>query len=225
MNRILIVDDEADICAILKYNLDKAGYLTDTAYSAEEALKLGVEGYDLLLLDIMMGEMSGIDLARTLRSRNVGVPIIFISAKDTVKDRIEGLDIGADDYIPKPFSMAEVLSRVKAVLRRSSRRQVHKLEFKGLVLDTVSKTVSSDGKAVQLTKTEFETLSLLLGHPGKVFSREEILQSVWPGDVIVIERTVDVTINRLRHKIGPYGANIATRHGYGYSFDNSDERK
>ena len=223
MNRILIVDDEADICAVLKYNLDKAGYSADTANSAEEALEMSPESYDLLLLDIMMGEMSGTQMAALLRERGSAVPIIFISAKDSVRDKIKGLDIGADDYIPKPFSVAEVLSRVKAVLRRSGAGKSDKMTFRGLSLDLVSKTVSADGKNAPLTKSEFEILALLLSHPGKVFSRGEILRTLWPGNVIVTDRTIDVTINRLRGKINAYGKNIVTRYGYGYCFDNSNE--
>lgn len=218
--RILVVDDETDICAILKYNLEKAGYEVDTAQSSEEVLETGVDGYDLILLDVMMGEISGFELAERLRSAPAtkSLPIIFITAKDTEDDTVTGLDIGADDYIPKPFSVREVLSRVQAVLRRSGKAS-NVMTFKGLTLDENSKTIKVDGQEVALTKTEFETLALLMSHQGRVFSRDEILRAVWPDDTIVIERTVDVTITRLRKKIGPYGSSIITRHGYGYAFE------
>lgn len=220
--RILIVDDEEDICAILKYNLEKAGYYAEAVLSAESALETGIESFDLLLLDVMLPGMSGFELASDLKSRprTSGLPIIFITAKDTEEDTLSGFDLGADDYVSKPFSVKEVLSRVGAVLRRTGRgpQLSDLLVFESLVMDLEKKTVSVDGKEAGLTKIEFEILKLLLEGRGIVFSREEILAKVWMGDVFVLDRTVDVNITRLRKKIKKYGDNIVTRHGFGYCF-------
>lgn len=214
--RILVVDDEEDICAILKFNLSKAGYDVSTANSAEEALSLDVTSFDLLLLDVMMGGMSGFELTRKLKAdpATESVPVMFITAKDTENDAVEGLDIGADDYISKPFSVREVVSRVRAVLRRTAVRKES-----GLSIDDEKKVVSVDGSPVSLTRIEYDIFKLLFINKGKVFPREEILSSVWPDDVIVTDRTVDVNITRLRKKIGEYGDRIVSRHGFGYYYD------
>lgn len=214
--RILVVDDEEDICAILKFNLSKAGYDVSTANSAEEALSLDVTSFDLLLLDVMMGRMSGFELTRKLKAdpATESVPVMFITAKDTENDAVEGLDIGADDYISKPFSVREVVSRVRAVLRRTAVRKES-----GLSIDDEKKVVSVDGSPVSLTRIEYDIFKLLFINKGKVFPREEILSSVWPDDVIVTDRTVDVNITRLRKKIGEYGDRIVSRHGFGYYYD------
>lgn len=214
--RILVVDDEEDICAILKFNLSKAGYDVSTANSAEEALSLDVTSFDLLLLDVMMGGMSGFELTRMLKAdpATESVPVMFITAKDTENDAVEGLDIGADDYISKPFSVREVISRVRAVLRRTAVRKEP-----GLSIDDEKKVVSVDGSPVSLTRIEYDIFKLLFINKGKVFPREEILSSVWPDDVIVTDRTVDVNITRLRKKIGEYGDRIVSRHGFGYYYD------
>lgn len=214
--RILVVDDEEDICAILKFNLSKAGYDVSTANSAEEALSLDVTSFDLLLLDVMMGGMSGFELTRMLKAdpATESVPVMFITAKDTENDAVEGLDIGADDYISKPFSVREVISRVRAVLRRTAVRKES-----GLSIDDEKKVVSVDGSPVSLTRIEYDIFKLLFINKGKVFPREEILSSVWPDDVIVTDRTVDVNITRLRKKIGEYGDRIVSRHGFGYYYD------
>lgn len=222
--RILIVDDEEDICNILSFNLEKAGYDTRKVHSAEEALTSGVNGYDLILLDIMMEGISGLKMAEMMKKNpdTAKIPIIFISAKDTEDDTVNGLNIGADDYIAKPFSIREVLSRVAAVLRRTSSTADTKhntLIYKSLVMDLDRKSVSADGEEVDLTKTEFEILHLLLANSPHVYSREEILSKIWSDDVIVLGRTVDVNITRLRRKIGEYGKCIVTRHGYGYCFE------
>ena len=222
--RILIVDDEEDICNILSFNLEKAGYDTRKVHSAEEALTSGVNGYDLILLDIMMEGISGLKMAEMMKKNpdTAKIPIIFISAKDTEDDTVNGLNIGADDYIAKPFSIREVLSRVAAVLRRTSSTADTKhntLIYKSLVMDLDRKSVSADGEEVDLTKTEFEILHLLLANSPHVYSREEILSKIWSDDVIVLGRTVDVNITRLRKKIGEYGKCIVTRHGYGYCFE------
>ena len=222
--RILIVDDEEDICNILSFNLEKAGYDTRIVHSAEEALTSGVNGYDLILLDIMMEGISGLKMAEMMKKNpdTAKIPIIFISAKDTEDDTVNGLNIGADDYIAKPFSIREVLSRVAAVLRRTSSTAdaIHNtLSYKSLVMDLDRKSVSADGEEVDLTKTEFEILHLLLANSPHVYSREEILSKIWSDDVIVLGRTVDVNITRLRKKIGEYGKCVVTRHGYGYCFE------
>ena len=223
--RILVVDDEEDLCEILEFNLENEGYEVDTAYSAEEALKLNLSAYHLFLLDVMMGEISGFHLARMIKldAKTAHIPIIFITAKDTENDTIHGFNIGADDYISKPFSIREVLVRVKAVIRRTAhhapKEQAERLVYKELVLDTIKKKVSISGVEIALTKKEFEILYLLLQNKGRVFSRETILEKVWQEEVYVLDRTIDVNITRLRKKIGAYGKCIVTRLGYGYCFE------
>ncbi len=222
--RILVVDDEEDLCEILKFNLEMEGYTVDTAYSAEEALKLDLTQYNLLLLDVMMGEISGFKMARMLKANKdtAEIPIIFITAKDTENDTITGFNLGADDYISKPFSLREVIMRVKAVLRRTAGVQIkeeEQLQYKGLVINIPQKKVTIDGEETSLTKKEFEILLLLLQNQGRVFSREDILAKVWNDEVYVLDRTIDVNITRLRKKIGSYGKYIVTRLGYGYCFE------
>ena len=223
--RILVVDDEEDLCEILKFNLENEGYIADTASSAEEALKMKLNSYHLFLLDVMMGEISGFRLANMLKKdeKTAHIPIIFITAKDTENDTITGFNIGADDYISKPFSIREVIVRVKAVLRRASSSFPAKtedmLEYKGLTLNIPQKKVCIDGAEISLTKKEFEILMLLLQNKGRVFSREDILSRVWQDEVFVLDRTIDVNITRLRKKIGDYGKRIVTRLGYGYCFE------
>lgn len=221
--RILVVDDEADICNILKFNLDKAGYETATALSAEDALMRGIIGYDLVLLDVMMEGISGFQMAQMMKKNpeSAKIPIIFITAKDTEEDTLKGFELGADDYIAKPFSVREVVSRVNAVLRRvgSASSDPSRLSYKTLTLDMNGKKAIVDGNDAELTKTEFEVLRILVSDIGHVFSRDEILGKVWPDDVVVLGRTVDVNITRLRKKLGKYGNNISTRHGYGYCFE------
>lgn len=222
--RILVVDDEEDLCEILKFNLEIEGYTVDTAYSAEEALKLDITQYNLLLLDVMMGEISGFKMARMLKANKdtAEIPIIFITAKDTENDTITGFNLGADDYISKPFSLREVIMRVKAVLRRTAGVQIkeeEQLQYKGLVINIPQKKVTIDGEETSLTKKEFEILLLLLQNQGRVFSREDILAKVWNDEVYVLDRTIDVNITRLRKKIGSYGKYIVTRLGYGYCFE------
>ena len=219
--RILVVDDEEDLCEILQFNLENEGYEVDTANSAEEALKKDLSQYKLILLDVMMGEISGFKMASMLKKdkKTAQVPIIFITAKDTVT----GLTLGADDYISKPFSLREVIARVKAVLRRTATRETEqrqeRLVHQSLVIDITKKKVSIDDKEVSLTKKEFEILLLLVQNKGRVFSREDILARIWSDEVYVLDRTIDVNITRLRKKIGVYGKNIVTRLGYGYCFE------
>ena len=223
--RILVVDDEEDLCEILQFNLETEGYLVDVAYSAEEAMKKKITDYNLLLLDVMMGEISGFKMARTLNEnpKTAVIPIIFLTAKDSETDRLTGFNIGADDYISKPFSIREVLARVKAVIRRveSSKTpvKVQQLSYEELVMSLDNKKVLLEGVEIPFTKKEFEILRLFLSNKNRVFSREEMLTRVWSDEVIVLDRTIDVNITRLRKKIGPYGKNIVTRLGYGYCFE------
>lgn len=226
--RILVVDDEEDLCEILKFNLENENYIVDVAYSAEEALKLDLTKYNLLLLDVMMGEISGFKMANILKKdkSTENIPIIFVTAKDTENDICTGLNIGADDYISKPYSIKEVLLRVKAVLRRtaSATGQVcdNELKYKSLTVYKDKKLIEIDGEFVPLTKKEFEILILLLQNKGKVLSREELLEKIWKDEVYVLDRTVDVNITRLRKKIGEYGKCISTRMGYGYYFNDKE---
>ncbi|HIY49737.1 MAG TPA: response regulator transcription factor [Candidatus Barnesiella excrementavium] len=220
--KILVVDDEEDLCEILKFNLGVEGYEVDTANSAEEALQMHLADYNLLLLDVMMGEMNGFKMASLLRKNEKlkHIPIIFLTAKDTEDDKLMGFNIGADDYISKPFSIREVIARVKAVLRRSAEKETPEiLQFEHLYIDPVKKRAFINQEELPLTKKEFEILSLLLSHPGQVFSREEILSKIWTDEVYVLDRTIDVNITRLRKKIGEYGKHIVTRLGYGYCFE------
>lgn len=224
-HRILVVDDEQDLCEILKFNLETEGYDVDTANSAEEAIVMDIPSYNLLLLDVMMGEMSGFAMAKKLKAdeRTSNVPIIFLTARDTENDTVTGFNLGADDYISKPFSIREVLVRIRAVLRRTAPQpeesEKNILKYQGLELDLDKKTVSIEGKQVAFTKTEFELLHTLLDERGRVFSRQELINRIWPSDVLVLDRTVDVNITRLRKKIGPFSKCIVTRLGFGYLFE------
>lgn len=224
--RILVVDDEQDLCEILSFNIQIEGYHVDTANSAEEALEMDIASYDLLLLDVMMGGMSGFQLAKKLKENpmTAHVPIIFLTARDTENDTLTGFNLGADDYISKPFSIREVMVRIRAVLRRTAEQndsadEPKVIGYQGLVLDLDKKTVSIDGEAVPFTKTEFELLHLLLEEKGRVFSRQELIDRVWPKDVMVLDRTVDVNITRMRKKVGRFAKCIVTRLGFGYYFD------
>ena len=229
---ILVVDDEESLCEILKFNLEREGYDVTTALSAEEALTLNLGIFDLMIIDVMMGELSGFGFARILRkkSETAETPIIFCTARDSVEDKIKGLDIGADDYIPKPFSIAEVTARVRSVLRRSKRNVGTEqsqtsssdngiIAFEGLEVNTMRKTCSVDGEEVSLTRKEFDILVLLLESRGTILSREQIMKRVWSNEVVVLDRTIDVNITRMRKKLGQYGNYIITRTGYGYGFE------
>ena len=219
--KILIVDDEKDLCEILEFNLNSEGYLTEVAYSAEEALKKPLATFDLLLLDVMMAEMSGYKLASKIRNENkLTTPIIFLTARTSENDLLTGFNVGADDYISKPFSVKEVFARVKAVLKRSKGNlQVPQvLWINGLEVDTTSKTAAIDNKPLDLTRKEFEILALLIKNEGTYLDREYILNRVWSDEIIVTERNVDVNIARLRKKIGKYGDYIKGKSGFGYCF-------
>ena len=223
--RILVVDDEQDLLEILKFNLETEGYEVATASSAEEALQMDIASFSLLLLDVMMGGMSGFAMARKLKEKptTANVPIIFLTARDTENDTVTGFNLGADDYISKPFSLREVMVRVRAVLRRTATSadegEPQVLSYQGIVMNLDKKTVSIEGEDVPFTKTEFELLNLLLSERGRVFSRQELIERIWPKDVLVLDRTVDVNITRLRKKIGPFAKCIVTRLGFGYYFD------
>lgn len=221
--KILVVDDEQDICEILQYNLEMEGYEVTTANSAEEALSLSLEEFELILLDVMMGEMSGFQMARKLKETpaTAHIPIIFITALEGEDNAVMGLNIGADDYIKKPLSLKEVKARVRAVLRRSAPpgKSVESIRYEGILLNMEAKTATVDGNDVTLTKLEWELTALFLQNPNKVFSREDLLHRCWPPSVYVHDRTVDVNITRLRKKLGVYGNQIKTRIGYGYCFE------
>ena len=225
-HHILVVDDEETLCEALRFNLEAEGYEVSVAYSAEEALALDFRTFDLILLDIMMGAVSGTRLALMNKSdpATSNIPIIFCTARDDVEDMVAGLNLGADDYITKPYSLRNVLARVKAVLRRTTGDSTttshasHILECCGLRVDTDSKQCTVDGKDVAMPRKEFEILATLMTDPGHIFSREELLAKVWPEQVVVVDRVVDVHITRLRAKIAPYGKHIITRAGYGYGF-------
>lgn len=221
--RILVVDDERTLCDVLKLNLELEGYKVDVTYSAEEAQRMPLSSYSLILLDVMMEEMTGIELTTIIRAdeRTRNVPIILCTAKDAENDIIDGFMCGADDYIKKPFSMKELVLRVKSVLRRSSKSKKmdeQTIKYKTLELDIEKRECRIDGTDVSFTKKEFDILKMLLSTPDKIFSREEILDEVWDDDVYVVDRTIDVNINRLRKKMGVYGNNIITKQGYGYGF-------
>ena len=226
--KILVVDDELDICEILQYNLETEGYEVDTVNSAEEALALNLTEYALILLDVMMDKMAGFQRAHKMKETpaTAQIPIIFITALDGENHMVKGLNIGADDYIVKPLSMKTVKARVNAVLRRvyphgmrDGMSETDTVCYEGIVLDLRAKTISLDHQELPCTKLEFELLSFLLQHPGAVYSREDLLKYCWPMDTCVLDRTVDVNITRLRKKLGPYGKQIKTRVGYGYCFE------
>jgi two-component system, OmpR family, alkaline phosphatase synthesis response regulator PhoP len=221
--KILIVDDEEDLCEILQYNLNNEGFDTDIAHSSEEALEKPINEFDLVLLDIMMGQISGFKLADKIRKEmKSNIPIIFLTAKDTENDLLTGFSLGADDYIAKPFSVNELTARVKAVMKRAHQDKITPdpvIKFRDFDLDTIRKRLIINDTTVELTKKEYEILKVLLDSQGKVFSREDLLDLVWSKDVIVTERTIDVNITRLRTKLGPFGHCIRNKTGYGYYFE------
>jgi len=225
--RILIVDDEEDLCEILQYNLNNEGYDTETAHSAEEALKKPITSFDLLILDVMMGQMSGYKLADVIRKdMNSNVPVIFLTAKGTENDILTGFSVGADDYLTKPFSINELTARVKAVLKRfvqdkqnKEERNLSVAKFGEIEIDTARKRAIIGNEKIELTKKEYDILKLLLENPARVFSRDDILRLIWGANIIVTDRTVDVNITRLRTKLGKFGQNIKNKTGFGYFFE------
>jgi len=220
--RILIVDDEQDLLEILQFNLSSEGFDVDTVISAEDALNRSLENYHLILLDVMMAGISGYKLADIIRKeRRLEVPIIFLTAKDSENDLLTGFNVGGDDYIIKPFSIKEVIVRIRAILKRGRvlSEPSSVLQSGNLKMDLGRKLVSIDEEPANLTRKEFEILALLLKNQGKFISRQEILDRIWSNDVIVTERNVDVNIARLRKKIGTYGVSIIGRSGYGYCFE------
>ncbi len=222
--RILIVDDEEDLCEILQFNLESEGYKTEIAYSAEEALQKDLESFDLLLLDVMMGKMSGFKLIDTIRKElAIEVPVIFLTAKSTENDLLTGFNLGADDYVSKPYSLKELIARVKVVLRRNSQNisaeDISVIKVENMVLDLDKKDLTIIDDRIELTRKEFEILKLFFENQKKVFSREEILTRIWGDDVVVSDRTVDVNITRLRKKIKHYGEYLKNRPGLGYYFE------
>ena len=219
--KILAVDDEEDILEILQFNLNAEGFAVDVATSSEEALEMDLSVYDLFILDVMMGKMSGFRLAEKLRSdMKLDTPVIFLTARDTENDKITGFNLGADDYLSKPFSVKELSARVKAILKRTSAFSENKMQVAGdYTINDEKKRIETDGITLDLTKKEFEILSLLLSNPGKIFPRTELLSRIWGDDVVVTDRTVDVTIARIRRKLGEKGSLLKNKSGYGYYFD------
>lgn len=215
--RILVVDDEEAIREGLCEYLRLEGYRADSASGAEEAIRMGPRNYSLLLLDIMMDGMNGFELARRIRNdaATASLPIIFLTAKDADDDMVAGLRLGADDYIAKPFSMKNVMARIEAVLRRSGAAGASE---SGVVCDRATLSCRVDGREIRLPRKEFEILALLLDNPGRIFTRQELMDRIWPENVVVTDRSVDVHITRLRSKIAPYGRNIVARSGYGYGW-------
>ena len=228
--KILIVDDEADIREILQFNLENAGYEVDCASSAEEALEVLGPEHSLILLDVMMDGMSGFKMAEVVRKeRDNQIPIIFLTARSAENDLLTGFSAGGDDYIGKPFSIHEVLARVKAVMKRAASysaapaQDPEPVNAGHLKIDVTGKMVYADGVAVVLSKKEFEILSLLASHQGRVYSREEIIGELWKDAPYVLDRTVDVHIARIRNKLGEYKKYITNRSGYGYCFNVTDK--
>lgn len=238
LDRILVIDDEEALCEILRFNLEKEGYIVDTALSAEEALEKDLTPYSLFIVDIMMDRLSGFDFAARVRTmpRIENTPLIFCSALVGEDDKVTGLNIGGDDYITKPFNIPEVKARVRAVLRRaaatrrgdqSPAQQARAdlepdVTYRTLRIDRNRKTCTMDGAEIQLTRTEYDLLLFFLTHRGRIYSREEIIDQVWGGDVVISNRTIDTNITRMRKKLGDYGNNIVTRQGFGYGFKETD---
>ncbi|MDA3890088.1 MAG: response regulator transcription factor [Salinivirgaceae bacterium] len=222
--KILVVDDEPDLCNILKFNLEDKGYDVDVAYSAEQALEKELNSYSLILLDVMMQDISGIEMVSILRNeRSIDVPVIFLSAMTNEENILDGLKIGADDYIKKPFSLNELVARVNTVISRYHKNTIPKeYKAKGLTFDDMRKQVLIDRQPIGLSLTEYQIFTMLYNYSGKVYSRDQILCKVWPDQDYISGRTVDVNVTRIRKKLGYYGKCVCTRSGYGYYFD---ERK
>ncbi len=221
--KILIVDDEKDLCEILQFNLESEGFEIDVAYSGEDALKKNLEEFDLIILDVMMGGMSGFKAANVIRKeKKLQTPIVFLTARGEENDILTGFNVGADDYIKKPFSIKEAIARIKAIVRRGTKASEESSDiiFRELIIHSKKKEISVAGQVIDLTRKEFDILALLMKNIDQYISREDILSRIWDDDVIVTERNVDVNIARLRKKIGMYGDNIKGKSGYGYCFKN-----
>ena len=222
--RVLVVDDEEDLCEVIRYALEAEGYSVDVVYSAEEALKKNITEYNLLLLDVMMGEISGFRMAHMIRNnpKIANTPIVFISAKDTENDRLTAFNLGADDYITKPFSIREMLARVKAIIGRFDSKMkigLQILSYDKLIINLEKKQVLLEEREIRFTKKEFEILKLFLENRNRLFTRDELLKRIWSDEAFVLSRTIDVNITRIRRKIGRYEKNIVTKLGLGYCFE------
>jgi DNA-binding response OmpR family regulator len=230
--KILIVDDDRNICEILEFNLINEGYQVETAYSAEEALKKLTPHLSLILLDVMMGGMSGYKMAEKLRKENNPIPIIFLTARDTENDMLTGFSVGGDDYISKPFSIKEVIVRIRAIVKRAKPAEEKpensnpskKIIFKDILIDLDAKELYIKENRIVLTKTEFELLTFLAKNADKILSRDDIIDVVWRQTPFITERTVDVHITRLRKKMGELSFVIVNRSGYGYKFETDEIR-
>ncbi|MDR2285894.1 MAG: response regulator transcription factor [Prevotellaceae bacterium] len=220
--KILVVDDEPVICEVLEFNLANEGYEITCAHSAEEALKKLSPDHALILLDVMLGGISGYKLAEALRVKQNSIPIIFLTAKDTENDMLTGFSVGGDDYISKPFSIKEVIVRIKAVLKRAGTASgipEHKFISDDIVINFELKELIVDNEKITLTKTEFELIALLSENPDRIYSRDEIIERVWKDTPYITERTVDVHITRIRKKLGNRASLISNRAGFGYRFN------
>lgn len=221
---VLIVEDEKSIVDILRFNLEKEGYRCCAAYDGEAGLKAALtEHPDLILLDVMLPKMIGFDVCRALREQGDNVPVLILTAREEEEDKVLGLEIGADDYITKPFSMRELMARVKANIRRTAMQTASETGASEFTVNTENYQVIKNGKTVDLTQREYDLVAFLAANPGKVYSRGELMERVWNYDYIGDDvRTVDVTVRRLREKIEDDPANptrILTRRGIGYYFN------
>ncbi|MBB6452080.1 two-component system alkaline phosphatase synthesis response regulator PhoP [Salirhabdus euzebyi] len=224
--RILIVDDEESIVTLLQYNIEQAGFSTDTAFDGESALAIAEsKQYELIVLDVMLPKMDGLEVCKKLRQRNIETPILMLTAKDDEFDRVFGLEIGADDYLTKPFSPREVVARIKAILRRSTKNtdtKEDKLQIRDLVIYQDRYEAYMKDKALEFTPKEFELLVYLATHKGKVLSRDQLLSAVWNYDFVGDTRIVDVHVSHLREKIEPDTKKpiyIKTIRGLGYKLE------
>jgi len=221
---VLIVDNEEDFCESLRFNLINEGYLVDISYSAEEALMRNIQEYNILLIEVVLGEISGFKMAHIIRSnpKTASAPIIFLTARNSENDRLTGFSLGADDYITKPFSVRELLARVNAVVSRINLKKTSSIKvisFDRLNMNLTNKQVLIEGDEIKFTRKEFEILKLFIENRNRLFTREELLARVWSEEAFVLNRTIDVNITRIRKKIGPYEKNIVTKLGLGYCFE------
>jgi two-component system phosphate regulon response regulator PhoB len=222
--RILVTDREEELCEIVRFTLESEGYTVEVVYSAEDALLKNISEYNLLLIGVILGDISGFRMARLIRSnpKTAIIPIIFMSETNDENDRLTAFSVGADDYMIKPFSLREMVARIKVIISRTEDKKLitfQQLSYNKLIIDLARKQVLLDEKEIQFTKKEFEILKLLMENKNRLFSREELLQKIWPEESFVLSRTIDVNITRIRKKIGPYEKNIVTKLGLGYCFE------